>query len=390
MKRGQVQKTPTPAERTDQTSVKATLDTVERLKAMEPDFRRFLSSVQNYQKRRAAADAAQSQMLQELSICIKDTAGDVGEELVKVQNIENMISQNSEKLTKTWMDEFIQHLERSLDTDKQGVSQFEKEYKKKTQQLLSELKKAEAWSKKAGKKGPEQLQSAIQRLTDKMNEIDEFRTVKLSEILEFERRKLCSFLSLWCHVVNVQIETFCEGQTALTKEIQAWTDVAGKLSLPDSKKQLIEETVKPERTFVEIQTAGGRASVRVQDASSYYMDSPIDFNYDESSSAPNSARYDASGGYGYDESASYGYDANNADYSGGGYDNYAEGEYDGYAILYQARALYDFVGEQSYELSFNAGDVISIISEDEDGTGWFQGELRGKTGPFPGNYVERI
>ena len=80
-----------------------------------------------------------------------------------------------------------------------------------------------------------------------------------------------------------------------------------------------------------------RASVRVQDASSYYMDSPIDFNYDESSSAPNSARYDASGGYGYDESASYGYDANNADYSGGGYDNYAEGEYDGYAILYQAR-----------------------------------------------------
>ena len=29
MKRGQVQKTPTPAERTDQTSVKATLDTVE-------------------------------------------------------------------------------------------------------------------------------------------------------------------------------------------------------------------------------------------------------------------------------------------------------------------------------------------------------------------------
>ena len=89
---------------------------------MEPDFRRFLSSVQNYQKRRAgffpsdfvgshswpvaAADAAQSQMLQELSICIKDTAGDVGEELVKVQNIENMISQNSEKLVLCWTSSF--------------------------------------------------------------------------------------------------------------------------------------------------------------------------------------------------------------------------------------------------------------------------------------------
>jgi len=52
----------------------------------------------------------------------------------------------------------------------------------------------------------------------------------------------------------------------------------------------------------------------------------------------------------------------------------------------RAQALYDFAGESESELSFYAGDVINItkmVNAD-----WAEGELNGRVGIFPLNYVQ--
>lgn len=54
----------------------------------------------------------------------------------------------------------------------------------------------------------------------------------------------------------------------------------------------------------------------------------------------------------------------------------------------RCQALYQYVGQDVDELSFNVGDIIDIILEDI--SGWWKGRLRGKEGLFPGNYVQKI
>uniref|UniRef100_A0A8D0LA32 SH3 domain containing 19 n=1 Tax=Sphenodon punctatus TaxID=8508 RepID=A0A8D0LA32_SPHPU len=52
----------------------------------------------------------------------------------------------------------------------------------------------------------------------------------------------------------------------------------------------------------------------------------------------------------------------------------------------KAKALYDFHSESEDELSFRAGDIITELeSVDED---WISGELQGKSGIFPKNFVQ--
>ncbi|XP_067153911.1 SH3 domain-containing protein 19 isoform X3 [Apteryx mantelli] len=52
----------------------------------------------------------------------------------------------------------------------------------------------------------------------------------------------------------------------------------------------------------------------------------------------------------------------------------------------KAKALYDFHGENEDELSFKAGDMITELeSVDED---WMCGEMQGKSGIFPKNFVQ--
>ncbi|XP_029360409.1 myosin IEb isoform X2 [Echeneis naucrates] len=54
----------------------------------------------------------------------------------------------------------------------------------------------------------------------------------------------------------------------------------------------------------------------------------------------------------------------------------------------QCQALYAYDAQDTDELSFNANDVIEILTEDP--SGWWFGRLRGREGMFPGNYVEKI
>ncbi|XP_063056781.1 unconventional myosin-If [Engraulis encrasicolus] len=54
----------------------------------------------------------------------------------------------------------------------------------------------------------------------------------------------------------------------------------------------------------------------------------------------------------------------------------------------RCRALYQYVGQDTDEISFNVGDIFDLVSE--DASGWWTGRFRGKQGLFPGNYVEKI
>nr|AAH31117.1 SH3 domain protein D19 [Mus musculus]BAA19686.2 SH3 domain protein D19 [Mus musculus] len=52
----------------------------------------------------------------------------------------------------------------------------------------------------------------------------------------------------------------------------------------------------------------------------------------------------------------------------------------------KVKALYDFLGENEDELSFKAGDVITELEPIDDA--WMRGELMGRAGMFPKNYVQ--
>jgi len=49
-------------------------------------------------------------------------------------------------------------------------------------------------------------------------------------------------------------------------------------------------------------------------------------------------------------------------------------------------ALYDYNAQGQDEISFKEGDTLFLIEKTE--TGWWEGEINGKKGLFPGNYVE--
>ncbi|KAK3585324.1 hypothetical protein CHS0354_040273 [Potamilus streckersoni] len=57
-------------------------------------------------------------------------------------------------------------------------------------------------------------------------------------------------------------------------------------------------------------------------------------------------------------------------------------------LLPECRCLYAYDAQDTDELSFNEGDIIQIIKEDQ--AGWWSGKLRGKEGLFPANYVEKM
>ncbi|KIY63533.1 SH3-domain-containing protein [Cylindrobasidium torrendii FP15055 ss-10] len=55
-----------------------------------------------------------------------------------------------------------------------------------------------------------------------------------------------------------------------------------------------------------------------------------------------------------------------------------------------AKALWDYNadGSDGDDLSFSAGDIITIVKEDDED--WWTGEIHGRRGLFPTNYVEKI
>lgn len=256
--------------------------------------------------------------------------------------------------------EILEHLCTTVQTmlvkERQDLATYEKNYHKEHQAILAQVKKAEKQTQKAGKKGPQALQEAIQDLTDKMNSIQEHRQTKLTEILLLERKKYCDTLGLWNRVADAQMLCLADANSSLETMHGKWKEVAGTYTtLSPEAVDFLSRVGKRERTATAI-TGGGEEAYDEE----YYDEEYYDEEY-----------YDEEG---YAEEGYYeeeGYEAG----GGGG--------------TFQARALYDYVGEQEYELGFKAGDIITIHSEDNS-TGWWTGELNGKVGPFPGNYVERM
>jgi hypothetical protein len=51
-------------------------------------------------------------------------------------------------------------------------------------------------------------------------------------------------------------------------------------------------------------------------------------------------------------------------------------------------ALYDFEGQGPADLPFREGDRIRVTKKTGSQDDWWDGELRGRTGTFPANYVQ--
>lgn len=51
-------------------------------------------------------------------------------------------------------------------------------------------------------------------------------------------------------------------------------------------------------------------------------------------------------------------------------------------------AVFDFEGQGGEDLAFREGDRIRVVRKTESTDDWWTGELRGKTGSFPANYVQ--
>jgi len=54
----------------------------------------------------------------------------------------------------------------------------------------------------------------------------------------------------------------------------------------------------------------------------------------------------------------------------------------------KARALYDYKAADDTEISFTADSIIRITRNDDSIPGWLEGDIDGKRGLFPGNYVQ--
>ncbi|XP_013402148.1 guanine nucleotide exchange factor VAV2 [Lingula anatina] len=55
----------------------------------------------------------------------------------------------------------------------------------------------------------------------------------------------------------------------------------------------------------------------------------------------------------------------------------------GYAV-----AIFEYAATETNQISLTEGDRIKIVSKQAKSRGWWKGELRGKTGYFPCDYVK--
>ncbi|UJR09892.1 hypothetical protein I4U23_014114 [Adineta vaga] len=56
----------------------------------------------------------------------------------------------------------------------------------------------------------------------------------------------------------------------------------------------------------------------------------------------------------------------------------------------KARVLYDYKATANDELTLTTNDIVTIVDKNLEDEGWWKGELNGRIGVFPDNYVEEI
>lgn len=56
----------------------------------------------------------------------------------------------------------------------------------------------------------------------------------------------------------------------------------------------------------------------------------------------------------------------------------------------KAVVRYSYVAENEDELTLNEGEIVTVVDKDIEDSGWWKGELNGRVGVFPDNFVEII
>ena len=61
-----------------------------------------------------------------------------------------------------------------------------------------------------------------------------------------------------------------------------------------------------------------------------------------------------------------------------------------FPVREMARCFYNYTAQNEDELSMKEGDIVYIVSKECEDDGWWKGELKGKVGVFPDNFVKVI
>lgn len=61
-----------------------------------------------------------------------------------------------------------------------------------------------------------------------------------------------------------------------------------------------------------------------------------------------------------------------------------------YQVKELCRVLYPYEAANEDELTLKEGDIIVILTKEVQDKGWWRGELRGKVGVFPDNFVDIV
>lgn len=56
----------------------------------------------------------------------------------------------------------------------------------------------------------------------------------------------------------------------------------------------------------------------------------------------------------------------------------------------RAVVRFAYTAEQPDELSLKEGDIVRVLDKNLEDEGWWRGEVNGKTGVFPDNFVELL
>jgi len=364
--------------------------TISTLKVSHAEFdklSKLASSHQSAAVKYVESGRAMAEQLGKITQGMNKQLSDISEALSAVANAQKQIFDLQEQVNKVVLEELSQSVADAVNQERTAVTHFEKHYKQRHNQILSGLRKAEKDSAKAGKKSPYQLQTAIQMITDKMNEMQQHRKDKLEGILLMERKKYCDFLGMVCNTVDVQLKLHTEAKASLENGNANWRQLSGtSTNLSDENKRLLQSMAIPERTSTSIDSSSAPAAAqRPPPGPPMGGAAPgaVDEGYDEEG-------WDEGYDEGYDDEGYY--EDENWDEGEAWNEGYEEGyEEEGAAAagVFTARALYDYQGTHDYELNFRKGDIITV-TEMDDASGWWTGELNGVVGPFPGNYVEQL
>lgn len=60
------------------------------------------------------------------------------------------------------------------------------------------------------------------------------------------------------------------------------------------------------------------------------------------------------------------------------------------SVKEMCRVLFPYEAANEDELTLKEGDLITLLSREVPDQGWWRGELRGKVGVFPDNFVEVV